>query len=197
MAMPELLGVGPSCFAPPPGPRYKARALGVVWVCVGLLCACAFVVEADKAGGNVAHKGTLTVEHCSVSAVMGRGSHEQTECTGTFRPDDGHGVVQDGAVLDGAYVPGERVRVYRDGGGYEVIGWRAFWGWLILFFAGALGVCRGLTTLMTGIHAKTFEEFTAVRSLMHMKPASAYVTALRWSALAGLVLCVLLMLVWP
>ncbi|MCA6091741.1 hypothetical protein LE181_06115 [Streptomyces sp. SCA3-4] len=197
MAMPELLGVGPSCFAPPPGPRYKERTLGVVWVCVGLLCAYVFVTEADKAVGNVAHKGTLTVEHCSVSAGLGRGSHEQTECTGAFRPDGGHGVVRDEAVLDGAYVPGERVRVHREGGDYEVIGWRAFWGWLALFFAGALGVCRGLTILMTGIHATTVEEITAVRSLMHMKPASAYVTALRWSALAGLVLCALLMLVWP
>ncbi|MEU4212029.1 hypothetical protein AB0F13_18815 [Streptomyces sp. NPDC026206] len=194
MAMPELLGVSPSPFVPPPGPRYKARALGVGWVVAALLCAYFSASQASRAAGHVANKGVLTVERCWQHPGSGRYGSKGTECVGSFRTATGR-VVRDDAELDGAHVPGERVRVYRAGDSYNLVGWRAFWGWLILFCFGALVACHGLMTIVVGIHATKAEEMLVVQSLVRRTSAAVYVKSLMWSALAGLVLCAMLALV--
>ncbi|MEU7133755.1 hypothetical protein [Streptomyces sp. NPDC046261] len=194
MAMPELLGVSP--VAPPSGPRYKARALGVGWVLAGLLLVAASSAEAEKAAGHVTDKGTLTVERCWVRTTRERHSDvDRDVCVGVYRAQNGR-TVRDDAELQGSYVPGERVRVYREDFEYYVIGWRAFWSWLACAFGGALLVCLGMATVVVGIHAKTAEELHALRSLLRLQPAVA--VCLRWLrrvAVAGLALCFALALI--
>ncbi len=194
MAMPELLGVSP--VAPPSGPRYKARALGASWVLLGLLLAALSVTQAEKAAGHVTDKGTLTVERCWVRTTHARhGDGDRDVCVGLYQGENGR-TVRDGAELKGFYVPGERVRVYREDSEYYVIGWRVFWGWLACAFGGALLVCLGMVTVIVGIHAKTLEELDAVKSLLRLQPAVA--DCLRWLrrvGVAGLVLCFVLALI--
>ncbi len=190
--MPDMLSSSP--FATPTEPRYKTWLIGAGYVLLGLLCMGATATQATKATGEVAHKGTLTVESCTVRHVSGRHGGDKTMCVGTFRPGRGP-AVRDETELEGDHIPGEHVRVYREDYEYHLISWRSFWGWLAFFFLSVLAVCRGATTALSGVHARTVDEFTVVRSLMERHPGAPYVAALRWAGAGGLLLCFVFALV--
>ncbi|MBT2387779.1 hypothetical protein [Streptomyces sp. ISL-11] len=197
MAMPELLGVSP--VAPPSGPRYKARALGVCLMLASLAGMGFCLSRAVKAAGYVADKGTVTVGHCWTvhrSSTSTRHSHDETRCSGAFRPKGGRTVRTD-AELKGFYVPGERVDVYREGSDYSLVSPRAGWGWLCAVFFGLITFTQGLVAVVIGFHARSVDEFRAAHGLIARSPFGGYVTRLLQVGGAGMLLCVLLACVSP
>ncbi|MFI9200909.1 hypothetical protein [Streptomyces sp. NPDC053048] len=193
MAMPELLGASP--LAPPPGRRYKARIGGFCVVLAGLALMEVSVTHAVKAAGYVADKGTVTVAHCRLHRGHSSGS-EESVCDGVYRPADG-GAVRDDARLDGWYVPGEQVDVYREASAYFLVSLRAFWGWLILFFLGMLCAAHGMVTIVVGFPRRTIAQFTVARQMIAQSIVAEPVKWLRRVGGAGALLCFLLACVSP
>ncbi|MFF4155441.1 hypothetical protein [Streptomyces sp. NPDC001678] len=192
MAMPELLGASP--FAPTPRPRIKTRLGGVCLVVAGLLLMEFTATSAVKAFGFADHQGTMTIGHCQTTH---RGSgHEGTSCDGVFRPADGGAVLTD-AEIDGAYVPGERVKVYREWGSYSLISPRAFWEWLILLFMALPVMAHGVMLVVAGFHPRTIGQFKAVREMLRRAEVAEHVRWLRRVGGMGMLACFLLACVSP
>lgn len=192
MAMPELLGASP--FAPTPRPRFKTRLGGVCLVAAGLLLMEFTATSAVKAAGYADHQGTMTIGHCRVTR-QGSG-HEGTSCDGVFRPLDG-GAVRTDAEIDGSYVPGERVKVYREWGSYSLVSARAFWGWLILLFTALPVMAHGVLITVAGFHPRTAGQFKAVREMLRRAMVAEHVRWLRRVGGVGMLACFLLACVSP
>ncbi|GHG71426.1 hypothetical protein [Streptomyces griseocarneus] len=193
MAMPEMLGVSP--IAPPPGRRYRTRLGGFCVVLAGLALMELSVTHAVKAVGYAADKGTVTVAHCRIRPAHGH-THESSVCGGVYRPAGG-GTVRRDAEVDGWYVPGERVTVYRESSEYFLLGMRAFWGWLILFFFGMLISAHGMVTIVVGFRRTTIAQFAAARALVGRSLMAEPVKWLRRVGGVGALLCLVLALVTP
>ncbi|MEX2982078.1 hypothetical protein [Streptomyces sp. C36] len=193
MAMPELLGVSP--LAPPPVRRYRTRVGGFCVVLAGLALMEVSVTHAVKAAGYVADKGTVTVAHCRIHPARGR-RNEESVCDGVYRPAGG-GAARDDAEIDGWYVPGEQVTVYREASEYFLLSMRAFWGWMILFFLGMLGAAHGMVTIVVGFRRTTIAQFTAAREMVGCSLMAEPVKWLRRVGGVGALLCLLLALVSP
>ncbi|MCC3776757.1 hypothetical protein [Streptomyces sp. UNOB3_S3] len=192
MAMPELLGASP--FAPMPRPRLKTRFGGLCLVVAGLLLMEFTATSAVKAVGYADHQGTMTIGHCRITR-QGSG-HEGTSCDGVFRPSDGGAVLRD-AEIDGSYVPGERLTVYREWGSYSLIGLRTFWEWLIFLFMALPLMAHGVMLVVAGFQPKTLGQFKAVREMLRRAMVAEHVRWLRRVGGVGMLACFLLACVSP
>ncbi len=180
MAMPELLGVSP--FAPPPGSglwtsRLKARAGGVFIVLIGLFLMECAISDAAKAAGYVSDQGTVTIRHCRIS--RGANGDDETVCAGVFHPADGSAALAN-AEIDGQYVPGERVKVYREAAKYSPVSMRSFWSRVTFFFLALLGVTYGIVMTVVGFNPK--DRFAVAREKIR---GSVMATPVKWLLRVG------------
>ncbi|MEV4435372.1 hypothetical protein [Streptomyces sp. NPDC049555] len=193
MATPELLGAGP--FAPPPARTLKARLGGVCVVLLGIYLMDGALTNAWWAAGYAEHQGMLTVRHCHVEHT-GHSGDEQNVCEGVFHPSDG-GPARVDAALNGSYVPGERVKVYRDDARYAPVSLRSCWGWLFFFFLLLLIATYGVVVTAVGFSPKDSGRRTAARERLRGTVLAAPVIWLLRLGGAGAVVCFLLACVVP
>ncbi|MEV4442308.1 hypothetical protein AB0K09_25530 [Streptomyces sp. NPDC049577] len=193
MAMPELLGVSP--LAPPPGPRLAPRLRGLGLVLAGLAFMAVCFAQAVKAAGFASHTGTLTVGHCRTERSSGR-TGDRSVCSGVFRSADG-GSVRTDAEVDGWYVPGERVAVYREASFYAPVRMRACWAWSMFFFLALVGASQGLVILVAGFTPRSPGECHAADELVARSRLGSSPLWLRRVGLGGLVLSLVLACVSP
>ncbi|MGW2597281.1 hypothetical protein [Streptomyces klenkii] len=194
MAVPELAATSP--FTALPAPRILPRLAGVGLMVLSLACMGFMVRQAEKSAGFVANKGTLVVKRCEEQGSGGRYSSAVHDvCFGSFRADNGR-VVHDGAGLRGWYATGEKVRVYREGYGYQPVSWRFFWGRLAFFFAGLLMVAFGLVIAAAGHRTRTVGESRAAWEVLRRKSVGPYISWLFRVGGAGTAVCAVLTLAW-
>ncbi|MFE0046356.1 hypothetical protein [Streptomyces albireticuli] len=196
MTMPEMLAAHAAAEAQSAGATYRARAFGAALMLVSLLGMGFFLSQSVKAAGYVADKGTVTVSECRTHRTVSHRTREETSCTGVFRSAGGR-TVRDDAELTGYYVPGEKVRVYREASDYSLVSLRAFWGWLCLVFFCLVLFSRGLVSVVVGVRAAAFHELLAAQQMLKRTPFADYVKWLVLVGCAGLALCVLLAAVSP
>ncbi|ARZ70656.1 hypothetical protein M1P56_07200 [Streptomyces sp. HU2014] len=197
MTMQDMLAAHAEAEARSAGARYRARAFGAALMLFSLLGMGFCLSQSVKAAGYVADKGTVTVSECRTERSLSRRvKKEETRCTGVFRSEGGR-TVRDDAELTGYYVPGEKVRVYREASDYSLVSLRAFWGWLCLVFFCLVLFSRGLVSVVVGVSATAFHEFPYAQEMLKRTPFADYVKWLLLIGGCGLLLCVMLAAVSP